>query len=83
MGKAMGAGEQDAATSDTEAEILEGGIRALQGNELSDEGERVRRVNGRYAHLAQTASASVKIIAENLGNWHNVENVSPARSECV
>ena len=34
----MGAGEPDAATSDTEAEILEGGIRALQGNELSDEG---------------------------------------------
>jgi hypothetical protein len=120
MGKAMGAGEPDAATSDAEAEILEGGIRALQGNELSDEGElvaehgedalvagarsiadidkimaelqmardylqseaeRVRRVNGRYAHLAQTASASVKIIAENLGSWHNVEKVSPARSE--
>jgi hypothetical protein len=33
----MGAGEPDAATSDTEAEILEGGIRALQ----SDEGELV------------------------------------------
>lgn len=112
----MGAGEPDAATSDTEAEILEGGIRALQSDEgelvaehgedalvagarsiadidkimaelqmardyLQSEAERVRRVNGHYAHLAQTASASVKIIAENLGNWHNVENVSPARSE--
>jgi hypothetical protein len=118
MGKAMGA--SDSASSDTEAEILEGGIRALQGNELADEGElvaehgedalvagarsiadidkimaelqmardylqseaeRVRRVNGRYAHLAQTASASVKIIAENLGSWRNVEKVSPAPSE--
>jgi hypothetical protein len=120
-GKAMGAGEPDAATSDTEAEI-EGGIRALQGNELSDEeelvaehgedalvagarsiadidkimaelqmardylqseAERVRRVNGRYAHLAQTASASVKIIAENLGNWHNVENVSQHAASAI
>ena len=113
-------GASNSASSDTEAEILEGGIRALQGNELADEGElvaehgedalvagarsiadidkimaelqmardylqseaeRVRRVNGRYAHLAQTASASVKIIAENLGSWRKVEKVSPARSE--
>lgn len=113
-------GASNSASSDTEAEILEGGIRALQGNELADEGElvaehgedalvagarsiadidkimaelqmardylqseaeRVRQVNGRYAHLAQTASASVKIIAENLGSWRNVEKVSPARSE--
>jgi hypothetical protein len=47
---------------------------------LQSEAERVRRVNGRYAYLAQTASASVKIIGENLGKWFNVENVSPART---
>ena len=34
-------GARNSATSDTEAEILEGGIRALQGNELADEGELV------------------------------------------
>ena len=36
---------------------------------LQAEGERVRRVNVGYAHLAQTASASVKIIAESIGKW--------------
>ena len=36
---------------------------------LQAEGERVRRVNAGYAHLAQTASASVKIIAESIGKW--------------
>ena len=36
---------------------------------LQAEGERVRRVNANYAHLAQTASASVKIIAESIGKW--------------
>jgi hypothetical protein len=115
----MVAGEPDAATSDTEAEILEGGIGALQATScqtrgaehgedalvagarsiadidkimaelqmardyLQSEAERVRRVNGRYAHLAQTASASVKIIAENLGNWHNVENVSQHAASAI
>ena len=29
----------------------------------------MRRVNANYAHLAQTASASVKIIAESIGKW--------------
>jgi hypothetical protein len=36
---------------------------------LQAEGERVRRVNANYAHLAQTASASVKIIADSIGKW--------------
>ena len=47
---------------------------------LHFEAERVRQVNARYAHLAQTASASVKNIAENLGKWRSVENVSPAQA---
>lgn len=40
---------------------------------LRSEGERVRRMNARYAHLTQTASASVKIIAESMGKWRTTE----------
>jgi hypothetical protein len=43
---------------------------------LQSEGERVRRMTARYAHLAETASASVKIIAESLGKWRNAETLS-------
>jgi len=47
---------------------------------LQSEGERVRQLNARYAHSAQTASASVKIIAESLGKWRNpeLESISQA-----
>src|SRR5262249_49911864 len=41
---------------------------------LQSEAERVRRMNARYAHLAQTASASVKVIAESLGRWRETDN---------
>jgi hypothetical protein len=40
---------------------------------LRYEGERVRRINARYAHLTRTASASVKIIAESMGKWRTTE----------
>ena len=40
---------------------------------LKAEGERVRRMNARYAHLTSTASASVKIIAESMGKWRTTE----------
>ena len=40
---------------------------------LKAEGERVRRINARYAHLTSTASASVKIIAESMGKWRTSE----------
>jgi hypothetical protein len=43
---------------------------------LKAEGDRVRRLTTRYAHLTQTASASVKIIAESLGKWRNPERQS-------
>jgi hypothetical protein len=43
---------------------------------LQSEGERVRRVNARYTHLAETASASVKVIAESLGRWRDTESSS-------
>jgi hypothetical protein len=45
---------------------------------LQSEGERVRRMNARYAHLAETASASVKVIAESLGRWRDTESAVPA-----
>ncbi len=47
---------------------------------LQSEGERVRRLNTRYAHLAQTASASAKIIADSMGKWRNLETVSQTPS---
>ena len=40
---------------------------------LQAEGERVRQMTGRYAHLAQTASASARTIADSIGKWHNRE----------
>jgi hypothetical protein len=36
---------------------------------LQSEGERVRRVNAHYAHLAQTASASARVIVESISKW--------------
>ena len=36
---------------------------------LQAEGERVRHINANFTHLAQTASASVKVIAERIGQW--------------
>ena len=38
---------------------------------LQSEGERLRKTNASYANLAQTASASAKIIAESLGKWRD------------
>ena len=38
---------------------------------LQSEGERLRKMNASYANLAQTASASAKIIAESLGKWRD------------
>jgi hypothetical protein len=43
---------------------------------LQAEGERVRRVNANYAHLAQTASASARVIAESIGKWRIPEQAS-------
>lgn len=53
----------------------------IAGDYLQSEGDRVRHVNARYAHLAQTASASVKIITDSLGKWHNLDTVSQAPAE--
>ena len=52
---------------------------------LKAEGERVRRLTDRYAHMARTASASVEIIAESLGKWRNPElaSLSPCGEEQI
>ena len=47
---------------------------------LQSEGERVRQMMVRYAHLAQTAS--VKIIAESVGKWRNSGTLGEA-PHCV
>jgi len=43
---------------------------------LQAEGERVRRINANYAHLAQSASASARVIAESIGKWRIPEQAS-------
>ena len=73
------------ATSIAEIEKLMADLQTAR-DYLEAEGERVRRLTTRYAHLTQTASASVKIIAESLGKWRNPEpesisQVHAARSE--
>ena len=40
---------------------------------LRTEGERVRRINARYARLTRSASASAKIIVESMGKWRTTE----------
>ena len=40
---------------------------------LRSEGERVRSINARYAHLTRTASDSVKVITESMGKWRVTE----------
>ena len=51
---------------------------------LRSEGERVKRINARYAHLTRTASDSVKIIAESMGKWRVPEmEPEPRRSDSI
>jgi hypothetical protein len=60
------------ATSIGEIEKLMEELRTAR-DYLQSEGERVRRMNARYAHLTRTASASVKVIAESMGKWRTTE----------
>jgi hypothetical protein len=64
-----------AGASITDIDKLMGELQTAR-DYLQSEGERVRRMTARYAHLAETASASVKIIAESLGKWRNAETLS-------
>ena len=68
------------ATSIGEIEKLMEELRAAR-DYLRSEGERVRRVNARYAHLTRTASASVKIISESMGKWRTTEMEAATEAE--
>ena len=67
------------ATSIADIDRLMGELQTAR-DFLQSEGERVRRTNARYAHLAQTASASVKVIADSLGKWRDVEAAGQAHA---
>jgi hypothetical protein len=56
------------ATSIAELEKLISDLQAVR-NYLKAEGDRIQQEMTRYAHLSDTASASVKIVAEKLGQW--------------
>ncbi len=55
-------------TSIAEIEKLISDLQAVR-DYLKAEGDRIQQEMARYAHLSDTASASVKIIAEKLGQW--------------
>jgi len=56
------------ATSIAEIEKLISDLQVAR-NYLKAEGDRIQQEMARYAHLSDTASASVKIITESLGQW--------------
>ena len=59
-------------TSIVEIEKLMEELRCAR-DYLRTEGERVRSINARYAHLTRTASDSVKVITESMGKWRVTE----------
>jgi hypothetical protein len=78
-GIAAGAASIDAiaagAASIADIEKLMAELQAAR-DYLQAEGERVRRACANYAHLAQTASASARVIAESIGKWRIPEQAS-------
>jgi hypothetical protein len=56
------------ATSIAELEKLISDMKGVR-NHLKAEGDRIRQEMARYAHLSETASSSIKIITESLGQW--------------
>jgi hypothetical protein len=56
------------ATSIAEIDRLISDLQAARSY-LKAEGDRIQQEMTRYAHLSDTASASVKIITESLGQW--------------
>jgi hypothetical protein len=50
---------------------------------LQAEGDRIRRINSNYRRLAETASASVKIIAETIGKWRISDDPANQASKVV
>ena len=68
------------ASSIGEIEKLLEELRAAR-DYLRSEGERVKSINSRYAHLTRTASDSVKIIAESMGKWRVPEMEAATEAE--
>ena len=50
---------------------------------LQAEGDRIRRINSNYRHLAETASASVKIITETIGKWRISDDPANQASKVI
>jgi hypothetical protein len=50
---------------------------------LQSEGDRIRRINDNYRHLAETASASVKVIAETIGKWRISDEPASQASKVI
>jgi len=50
---------------------------------LQSEGDRIRRINANYRHLAETASASVKVIAETIGKWRITDEPENQASKVI
>lgn len=63
------------ATSIAEIEKLVSELQAVR-NYLKVEGDRIQQEMARYAHLSDTASASVKIVAESIGQWRKVPPIT-------
>ena len=64
---------QDAQIADIERLMAELGAAR---DYLQAEGERVRQINANYAHLAQTASASARVIVDSISKWRIPEQAS-------
>jgi hypothetical protein len=50
-------------------------------NYLKAEADRIEQETARYAHLSDTASASVKIIAESVGQWRKGSETARGAAE--
>jgi hypothetical protein len=80
---AAGSGDDIVATGEASIGDIEKLMEELRTarDYLKSEGERVRTINARYAHLTRTASASVKIIAESMGKWRTNELEKPTEAD--
>jgi hypothetical protein len=50
---------------------------------LQTEGDRIHRINANYRHLAETASASVKVITETIGKWRISDEAANQASKVI
>ena len=66
------------AASVTEIEKLMGELQAAR-DYLQIEGERLQREAARYAHLTQSALASVKMVSESMDKWRDTVPPSLAK----